>query len=154
SPEAAVTAVEQGHADYTLDSPPADRLKGLQTRFASQLNVNPNDLTVGWTMNTRVAPFEKLTVRRAINYAVDRAKIDAILGQDSRPTCQLLPPYIPGYRPYCPFTSGAKASGVWRAPDLARARAMIAASGTRGARITVWNQGGLAPFVTSTAARD
>jgi YVTN family beta-propeller protein len=75
SVESAVTAVEQGRADYTLDPPPADRLNELETRFASQLNVNPNDVTVGWTMNTRVAPLNDLSVRRALNYAVDRGKI-------------------------------------------------------------------------------
>jgi YVTN family beta-propeller protein len=151
SPEAAVTAVEHGRADYTLDPPPADRLNEVQTRFASQLHVNPSDLTVGWTVNTRVAPFNNLNVRRALNDAVDRTKIAAILGQDSRPTCQLLPPYIPGYRPYCPYTSDANAAGVWRAPDLAKARALIAASRTRGARITVWSQGA-PPIITSSAA--
>jgi YVTN family beta-propeller protein len=151
SVEAAVTAVEQGRADYTLDQPPGDRLSELRTRFASQLNVNPNDVTVNWTMNTRVAPFNNLSVRQALNYAVDRSKIATILGQDSRPTCQLLPPYIPGYVRYCPYTAGANAPGVWRGPDLAKAEALIAASGTRGARITVWDQGA-PPWITDAAA--
>ena len=151
SPEAAVTAVEQGRADYTLDPPPADRLNEVQTRFASQLHINPSDLTVGWTLNTRVAPFNNLNVRRALNYAVDRAKIATVLGQDSRPTCQLLPPYIPGYRPSCPYTSGANAASASRAPDLAKAQTLIAASRTRGARITVWSQGA-PPIITNGAA--
>lgn len=150
SVEVAVTAVEHGRADYTLDPPPPDRLNELQTRFASQLNVNPNDVTVGWTMNTRVAPFNNLSVRRALNYAVDRGKIAAMLSLDSRPTCQLLPPYIPGYQPRCPYTTNPSGSGLWHAPDLAKAAALIAASRTRGASITVWNQA--APPIITTAA--
>jgi peptide/nickel transport system substrate-binding protein len=149
--ERAVTAVERGRADYTFDPPPADRLNEVQTRFASQLNVNPNDVTVGWTMNTRVAPFNNLSVRRALNYAVDRTKIAKILGQESRPTCQLLPPFIPGYRRYCPYTADPNAAGVWHTADLARAQAMISASGTRGTQITVWNQGA-PPIITNAAA--
>ena len=38
-------------------------------------------------------------------------------------TCQTLPPFYPGYRPYCPFTSGSQAQGSWTAPssrELAR----------------------------------
>lgn len=140
SPESAVTAVEQGAADYTLEPPPPDRLLEVQTRFASQLNVNLNPVTDTLLLNTRLAPFNDLRVRRALNYAVDRAKIASIIGADSHPTCQQLPPYIPGYEPYCPYTLHPNPAGLWRAPDRATAKALIAASGTRGTKITIWNQ--------------
>jgi peptide/nickel transport system substrate-binding protein len=137
SVEANVTAVEHNRADYTVDPPPPDRLQEVQTRFASQLNVNPNDVTAELFFNTRLAPFTDIRVRRALNYAVDRAKVARILGEDSTPTCQQLPPYIPGYKPYCPYTLHPTATGVWSAPDMSRARALIAASGTRGEKITI-----------------
>jgi peptide/nickel transport system substrate-binding protein len=79
-------------------------------------------------------------VRRALNFALDRAWIvrrGNLLGL-GRPTCQVLPPNMLGYRPYCPYTADHNASGVWTAPDLSRARRLVAASGTRAARITVW----------------
>jgi YVTN family beta-propeller protein len=148
SPSAEVTAVEHGAAEYTLDPPPADRLGELQTRFASQLHVNPNDITLIEWLNTRVAPFTDIRVRRAVNYAVDRAKVARLVGLDSRPTCQLLPPYVPGYERYCPYTLDPSAKGVWRSPNLAKARALIAASGTRGARITIWTSPAYDSFVT------
>jgi peptide/nickel transport system substrate-binding protein len=50
----------------------------------------------------------------------------------------LLPPAIPGYRPSCPYTSSPNAAGTWSAPDLARARTLITASGTRGMDIEVF----------------
>jgi peptide/nickel transport system substrate-binding protein len=53
------------------------------------------------------------------------------------PTCQILPPSFPGYRPYCPYTRNANPAGTWTAPDLARARALVEASGTAGTRIEV-----------------
>ncbi len=148
SPAAEVTAVQRGSADYTLDPPPADRLGELQTRFASQLNVSPSDSTVILWLNTRVAPFTDISVRRAVNYAVNRAKVKSLVGLDSRPTCQLLPPYVPGYEPYCPYTLDPSADGAWRAPDLAKARALIAASRTRGTRITIWTSPLFDSFVT------
>jgi peptide/nickel transport system substrate-binding protein len=140
SVEADVTAVERGTADYTIDPPPPDRLHEVATRFASQLNVNPNPVVDTLALNTRVAPFNDVRVRRALNYAVDRAQVARIIGADSQPTCQLLPPYIPGYRPYCPYTLDPNPAGIWHAPDLAKARGLIAASGTRGAAVTVWSQ--------------
>jgi peptide/nickel transport system substrate-binding protein len=142
SREAAVTAVERGRADYTLDPPPPDRLGEVRTRFASQLNVYPKDVTIQLGLNTRVAPFNDLRVRRALSYAVDRAKLARLFGRESRPTCQMLPPYIPGYKPYCPYTLRPNKAGTWSAPDLATAQALIAASHTRGTPITIWSTPG------------
>jgi peptide/nickel transport system substrate-binding protein len=45
--------------------------------------------------------------------------------------------------PYCPYTTHASISGVWTAPDLAKARALVARSGTHGMKITVWSWDGL-----------
>jgi YVTN family beta-propeller protein len=150
SPETEVTAVERGSADYTLDGVPPDRLGEAHTQFASQLHVNPNDVTIQLMLNTRVAPFNDLRVRRALNYAVDRARVARLLGQASQPTCQLLPPYIQGYSPYCPYTLDPRAN-VWSAANLAKARALIAASGTRGTPITIWNTPGYLTDFTATA---
>ena len=118
-----MSAVERGEADYTLDPPPADRLREVQTRFASQLNVNPTDETIFMGLNTRARPFTDLRVRHALSYAIDRAELAQLLGQDSHPICQMLPPYIPGHQPYCPYTLNPSDAGVWRAPDLRKARA-------------------------------
>jgi YVTN family beta-propeller protein len=141
SQSAELTAVERGIADYTFDGPPANRMDEVTTRFASQLYVNPNIITNALILNVRVAPFVDIRVRRALNYAIDRAKVARLLGQASQPTCQMLPPYLPGYRRYCPYTLDPNPAGVWHAPNLARAEQLIAASHTRGTPITVWNLG-------------
>ena len=139
SPQTATTMIEHGTADYSINPPPSDQLAGVQTRFASQLHVEPNDATIELRLNTRTPPFSDVRVRRALNFAVNRSKLSQLLGQDSRPTCQQLPPYIPGYKPFCPYTLDPNAAGMWRAPDLAKARALIAESGTRGTPITIWS---------------
>jgi YVTN family beta-propeller protein len=145
---AELAAVAGGRADYTLDGVPPDRLSEVQTRFASQLYVNLSTTVDTLVLNTRMAPFNDIRVRRAISYAVDRAKIAHLLGQKTRPTCQVLPPYLPGYRRYCPYTLDPTAAGVWNAPNLAEADRLIAASHTRGTPITVWDLG---PFQTNYA---
>jgi YVTN family beta-propeller protein len=141
SPSAELTAVERESADYTLDGPPADRLGEVRTRFASQLHINPSDTLDMLVLDTRVVPFNDLRVRRALNYAVDRAKIASLAGSAAQSTCQFLTPNIPGYRRYCPYTADPNSAGVWRAPDFATAERLIAASHTRGTAITVWNLG-------------
>jgi peptide/nickel transport system substrate-binding protein len=90
-------------------------------------------------MNTRVAPFNRLAVRRALNYAVDRSRIARLTGSSltAQPTCQILAPTLPGYRPYCPYTLEAGPSGSWSAPDFAQADRLVSASGMRGTRVTL-----------------
>ncbi len=101
-------------------------------------------------VNTRARPFTDPRVRRALNYAIDRAKLARLLGQDSHPTCQMLPRYVPGHRAYCPYTLNPSNAGVWRAPNIQKARSLIAASGTRGTPITIWNQPGFFTDFTAT----
>jgi YVTN family beta-propeller protein len=158
-PSAELTAVERGSADYTVDGPPTARLGEVQTRFTSQLHIDPSDDVDQLVLNTRVAPFNDLRVRQALSYAVDRAEIARLVGLPAPPTCQFLPPYISGYRPYCPYTIDPNTTGVWRAPDLARADSLIAASHTRGTPITVWMFGifgdptGIGQYITSLLHR-
>jgi YVTN family beta-propeller protein len=141
SPSQELTAVEGGSADYTADGPPPARLGEVQTRFASQLHIDPGDNVDQLVLNTRVAPFNDPRVRQALNYAVDRAEIARLAGAGAQPTCQFLPPYIEGYKRYCPYTQQPGSSGVWRAPDLASAERLIATSGTHGTPVTVWMLG-------------
>jgi YVTN family beta-propeller protein len=135
--QAAVTQVEQGGADYDFDGPPPDRLDELTTRFTSQVHLYPLSATYGMVMNTTQPPFDDPRVRQALNYAVDRAALVKGFGE-ALPTCQLIPPNFPGYRPYCPYTLDPTASGTWTAPDMARAERLVQASHTAGMKVTVW----------------
>jgi peptide/nickel transport system substrate-binding protein len=140
SPEAEVRAIEHGRADWMLDFVPVELRSEVQTQHAAQLHSDPVPETDFFILNTRRSPFNDVRVRRALNYALDRRVIAGTYGGPAAatPTCQLLPPGLRGYSRYCPYTSDPSPSGVWRAPDLAHARRLIAASGTKGASITVW----------------
>jgi len=145
-PDAHVTAIEQGKADWTASMLPPNRVDELTTKYTEQLHVETRPGTIYMFLNTRVPPFDRLAVRQAINYAVDRdAVIRLALGpRYLQPTCQILPPNFPGYQPYCPYTLNARKSGTWTAPDLAKARQLVASSHTRGTKITVWAFPGVA----------
>ena len=132
-PSAATTMVERGQADVMLDSPPSRRLREIATRFPSRAHSFVEPSVFYLFLNTRIPPFDDVRARRAINFAADRAELVRLSGgaQLARPTCQVLPPGIAGYRPYCPYTAGPSGAGNWNAPDLARARAFVRAGGVR-----------------------
>jgi peptide/nickel transport system substrate-binding protein len=131
-----LTAVEQGKADLMV-APPAGRMNEIETRYAAQLHSLPVTEVYGIFLNARVPPFSNLAARQAVNFAIDRSK--AISGSfGGSVTCQILPPGLPGYRPYCPYTRDPTSAGLWTGPDLARARQLVKASGTYGQKVTFW----------------
>jgi peptide/nickel transport system substrate-binding protein len=141
--EAEITQVENGQADWVFDPPPADRLPEMSQKYAAQTHVNP--LTAVWyvTMNVNIPPFDNVKARQAVNYAMDRAALVKVAGgpQLAVPTCQVLPPNFPGYKPYCPYTINPDSGGKWKGPDMAKAQQLIDESGTKGQKVT---------FITTT----
>ena len=139
--EQEVTEVEHGQANWMADQPPSDRLNELGTQYPSQVHLEPLEATWFIALNTHVPPFNDVRVRRAVNYAVDRSAVIKVYGGPSlgTPTCQVLPPGFPGYQPYCPYTRNPSA-GHWSAPNLGKARQLVAASHTRGMAVSFYTQ--------------
>lgn len=132
-----VDDILEGSADVMWNTPAVDRIPVLETTHAGQLHSDPFAATVFMFLNSQIPPFDDELVRRALNFAVDReAIIDEAFGGAFRVSCQILPPTFPGYEPYCPYTSHP--NGGWTAPDMAKAQQLVDASGTAGARVTVW----------------
>jgi ABC-type transport system substrate-binding protein/DNA-binding SARP family transcriptional activator/DNA-binding beta-propeller fold protein YncE len=138
APSNRIAALGHGTADVLL-TPPLNHVDALARRYASQVHIDPAGATFALVVNTRVAPFDRLSVRRALNFAIDRSRIARLTGSSltAQPTCQVLAPTLPGYRPYCPYTLDPSAGGSWTAPDLARAERLVAQSGTRGTQVTL-----------------
>jgi peptide/nickel transport system substrate-binding protein len=135
-----VNQVKNGQASavWDGDSIPSDQLTTLNSsQYASQVHVNT--LTADWYMalNTSRPPFNNLQARQAINWAANRSAYVKIAGGPSLavPACQILPPNFPSYTPYCPYTTGSQT--VWSGSDLSKAKALVKASGTLGAKVVV-----------------
>ena len=135
-----VTEVENGEANEVFDGDqiPSDQLTQLNSaKYAGQVHVNT--LTADWYMalNTKEPPFNNVEARQAINYAANRSAYVKIAGGPSLavPACQILPPNFPSYQAYCPYTTGAQT--VWSGPNLAKAKALVKASGTAGEKVVV-----------------
>ena len=138
--QAAVTAVEQERADWIYGQVPAAQYRQLELHDPAQLHSNPQFAVEFVPLNTHLAPFNDVRVRRALNYAINRRTIAQQYGGPgfATPTCQVIAPGLPGYHRYCPYTLHPSTDGAWSAPNPARARQLVAQSGTLGERVNVW----------------
>jgi ABC-type transport system substrate-binding protein/class 3 adenylate cyclase len=139
-----LSMIAKGALDAALGDPNQVGQDPLVTRLASRFPDQAHTYTrvqvTAFLLNARTPPFDNALVRQAVNLAVDRRKALLAVGGPSggEITCQVLPPNIPGYRPYCPYTTDASDSGgTWSGQDLARARQLVAQSGTAGEAVTV-----------------
>jgi peptide/nickel transport system substrate-binding protein len=134
-----VATVLRGGADYTPDAPTRREHEVILLRAPGQLHVVPLPGLDHLILNTKEAPFDDVRVRRALNFAVDRRAIAKYFGgtDNAAPICQVLAASVAGHEPYCPYTRHPSIAGRWTAPDLARARRLVAASKTRGTPVSI-----------------
>jgi peptide/nickel transport system substrate-binding protein len=145
-PAAQVAAVQHGRADAVIAAGdfnnrlPFAQDRALALADASHVYTAPTPNVAYLFLNVHERPFDDPRVRRALNYAIDRRRMVELAGGGGLAglSCQVIPLGLPGYTPTCPFTQRPTPAGSWSAPDLARARRLIAASGTQGARVEVW----------------
>jgi len=139
-----------GGGDFmtNVGSLPTNVRRHFLLHHPNQVHVNPTMNTGFLFLNVHAPPFDDLRVRQAINLALDRSQIVAGFGGPAAatPTCQLLPPQLPGYKRYCPYTRDPIPAGRWHGPDLARARRLVTASGTKGMKVSVWDLAGGPPI--------
>ena len=137
SEEAAVTAIQNGEADWMFDALPSDRLGELGSKSMDQLHISP--LSAWWyaPLNNRLAPFDNEKARQAVAYAIDRNTLVKLFGGKvlASPVCQVLPPDFPGHEDYCPYTKNPGAK--WSAPDVDKAKQLVEESGTKGQKVTI-----------------
>jgi peptide/nickel transport system substrate-binding protein len=139
--ETHTAAIDRGSADVTWldDFPPRGRLPDLVARKPCRIHSTPSPGAWWMFLNVQRPPFDDPRVRRAINFATNRAELVELYGgpEAAAPTCPIVSPAFAGFSPYCPYSAAASRGGGWTAPDLEHARRLVAASGRAGARVTV-----------------
>ena len=125
---AATQRVISGQADYSNAAIEPDRIASVKNR--GQLVLRKTANTYYFWMNVNVAPFNKLKVRQAVNYAIDRNAMQRLVwGGLGTPTQNVLPPTYPSYRKLNLYPH-----------NVAKAKQLITQAGAKGAKVTVWTR--------------
>jgi peptide/nickel transport system substrate-binding protein len=133
----AAARVERGVSDLAVNLvPPLEKadIDRLATRYPGQLHLSTAPVTNYFFLNTRLPPFNDVRARLAVNYALDRQALAALLGRANAATCQIFPPNYPSYRRTCPYGEGGVAG-------VDKARRLVRASGSAGQSVVVWAPG-------------
>jgi peptide/nickel transport system substrate-binding protein len=107
---------------------PTDRLASTQQKYGDQIKVYTPANTYYFFMNQRLKPFDKVQVRQAVNYAINRDALVRVYGGLATPTENVLPPTYPSYKKHSFYPY-----------NLAKAKKLVAQSGYKGMAVTVWN---------------
>jgi ABC-type transport system substrate-binding protein len=138
SPEESVRMVEQGNLDLTWSVPPAPNARRLAERyginkrrfFVKRLN------SVWWVDFNSGRPLFRgnARLRRAVNFALDRPQLIRQFGPfTAKPTDQILPPIVPGFKNADLYPL--------KGANVATARA-LARGALRGRKVIMYNRTG------------
>ena len=134
SSERATQEVIRNRIDFMWDPPAPDLIAQIRRRYADRYREYTANATDYIWMNSRVPPFDKKAVRRAVHFAIDKRALVRIAAGLAEPTCNFLPPNMPGYRRLQPCPFGNPEGGQ----DVNRARRLIRQAGAEKAPVTVW----------------
>jgi peptide/nickel transport system substrate-binding protein len=128
TPEQAVNETIDGQLDWYMEAVPPDRLTELKARYPSQVHLYPRNNDTYFSMNERKPPFDKLAVRQAVNYAIDRPALVKLFGGQGTPTETVIPPS---------FGSAYHEPNLYP-HDVAKARQLVQSAGATGAPVQIW----------------
>jgi peptide/nickel transport system substrate-binding protein len=120
-PIVALLRLERGEVDIAGDGiPPAKFLEVRNDPKFKDMIIEGSQLHTGYvTMNVKMAPFDSVKVRQAVNMAINKDRIVRIINGRAVPANQPLPPLMPGYdESYQGFSF-----------DPAKAKALLAEAG-------------------------
>ena len=125
---AATQRVINGQADYSNGAIPPDRIASAKSK--GQLVLRQTANTYYFWMNIREAPFNKLKVRQAVNYSLNRGTMQKVVwGGLGQATQNVLPPTYPSYQKLKTYSY-----------NLTKAKQLITQAGAKGAKVTVWTR--------------
>jgi peptide/nickel transport system substrate-binding protein len=128
TPEQAVNETIDGQLDWYMEAVPADRLTELRAKYPDQVHMFPRNNVTYFSMNENLAPFNKLAVRQAVNYAISRPALVKLFGGQGTPTETVLPPG---------FGSAYHEPNLYP-HNVSKAKALVAHAGATGAAVQIW----------------
>ena len=128
TPEQAVNETIDGQLDWYMEAVPPDRLTALRSQYPKQVHMFPRNNVTYFSMNEDRYPFNKLAVRQAVNYAIDRPALVKLFGGQGTPTETVLPPG---------FGSAYHEPNLYP-HNVAKAKPLVAQAGATGAAVQIW----------------
>ena len=121
NPTTQVLKVERGEIDVMANIIPAADYQRLKSdpKWGKYVVDAPQIAWYYVFMNTKVKPFDNQQVRQAVNYAINTAKIEKILGGQGKALNQIFPDGMPGH----------DSNATFYTYDPAKAKQMLAAAG-------------------------
>lgn len=97
-------------------------------------------------LNTKIAPFNNVLAREAVNLAVSRTALERLASGQITPACYYVPPSIVGHASGpCPLGAPSgngsfSAASLGSASDVALAKKLVKQAGLEGSSVTVWTE--------------
>ena len=126
APTQSLQQVKSGEVDYDMTGVPASANADLGATYGvntpdGQYHVTSQNTVWYIALNTSRSPFSNVNLRKAANYAADRPAMSAVTGAyAAKPTDQILPPAMPGFRDAHIYPLDG--------PDYAKARSLAGGS--------------------------
>jgi len=122
-----------GRLDYVQDRPAASLLPDMRSKYRDQYSEHVGLATLALELDARRAPLDEKGVREAVARATDPHELAVLAHGFLEPSCNLLPPALPGYKKLDPCPGGDPEGE----PDLVKASDLIESSDATAARVTV-----------------
>jgi peptide/nickel transport system substrate-binding protein len=116
----ATRAVITGGIDYVQGTPPVALLPDLRSKYGDRYAQHPS-LSTRYLLLAARGALKRRHLRQAIAYATDEEKIGRLSHGLVEPTCNIVPPDLPGRRRLDPCPWGDPGGS----PDLVKARALV-----------------------------
>lgn len=129
----------RGRLDLTEGEPPAPRLPQIRSEDKQRYREFPTLAARFVSFDLARRPFRDQDVRRAVSFAFDLQTLVRLEEGFLRPTCNLIPPQVPGFAPLDPCPYGSREGDA----DLVRAAQLVRRSRGRKTRVIV--DGGRGP---------
>jgi peptide/nickel transport system substrate-binding protein len=120
--------------DYMIDPVPADLLGQIRREHPDRYEENVSNSTFYFWLNSSIPPFDNHELRQAVHIAIDKPGLSRLYGGLMQPTCNFLPPRIPGHEPLDPCPYGDPDSNG----DIEKARAIVEQERAEGTEVNVW----------------
>jgi peptide/nickel transport system substrate-binding protein len=128
-----VRAVRTGQADLVEGESPVQLLPDIRSAADDSYEEHRTLRTLYVSIDASRAPFRDGDVRRAVSYSLDVADLARLFGGFMQPSCNAIPPEVPGHAALDPCPFGDRAGDT----DLVKASQLVEDAGARGEPVGV-----------------